>query len=863
MANARTEREHMAATDDRSASLGNRPSTMHEWPTTAYAPRPELSQPIDRPQGTRPIDRPQVVRPIDHPQHTGAFKASQLYAQDDEADADVGNEDQEAADETEYPRSGSDTLITSEVPFIETPTLNCSLPSHLLDEAAVEAQDDDYFDVDSNDDMDQDINDVRTLDRDREAFLYAVASRNGLDASVLDSRRFDTFIFSGILDSYRPERVANPLKNPLTARVFAHFISATGPLLTSFARQPRTSHSFLHNEPVPLDQQGVWTYSMPIAALHHQGLLQSILAISSLHIAKLQCGSETPSMKHYAYALKRIHHCVGHPKKRLSAPTLAATLLLGYYEIIAANHTNWNSHLAGAKQLVVETDFVGMTREFRRMKTEKAVRDHQYSFQSYDQPAGLSVVPYDVRPDDYLLDQIPDIDEGVISYLAGRSLSYAQFGRVDDSEPTNAESRTQPLDLTNYEVYKDLFWWYCKQDVYQSIISGNTLLMDYARFTDCPPRAPLNKADAVHGTVDHLVLLLARIADFAVRDRKRKLKVMENNGNIWKPPASMRGGRSPSNQATPGVVAQAGSPGVPPPQPLFFGMAPPPAGGTHMPPSYQPAYDDSTTGASQQQPQTHYPINLELATDNALSEWDQIFAALGLLADHLGLHFQPLGPEYQQPVETPFGTALVYRSWDISCFWAMYYMAVIIAHRSHPHMPPAAHMAAGVAVAQTRDAAARLGQIAAGVAMPPPDRPLNPNLGAAMCDLSVPLFFSGIQYADAAQRAWLVDRLFQVDRRTGWATAALIAEGIQTAWVKAAAAGRGPPYVRVARPNVRDDRIGHYLTQDYKVVDFQGQPEPPEESDTSRRNVPTKAAARLHWAIGIIGGEDDLGSASR
>lgn len=365
-----------------------------------------------------------------------------------------------------------------QTPKLETSSNQSVSPTRMLDEAAIEVQDDDYYDIDSHDDMDQVVSSVYTLEKDRQAFLNAVASKGGFDACVLDTRRYDTFVFPGMLDSYRPERVANPLKNSATARVFAHFISATGPLLTSFARQARTSHSFLRNEPVPLSQQGVWTYSMPMAALHHQGLLQAILAISSLHIAKLQRASETPSMKHYAYALKRIHHCVGHRSKRLSAPMLAATLLLGYYEIIAANHTSWNSHLAGAKQLIIETDFSGMTREFRKMKLDKAARDQQNSVNVYNLPIGFPNLTHNGHSDDFLLEQIPDVDENIVSSLAGRCLRYERFGHVEEGKGSKCRSKAnmKPLDLPNFEVYKDLFWWYCKQDVIQSIISGNALL---------------------------------------------------------------------------------------------------------------------------------------------------------------------------------------------------------------------------------------------------------------------------------------------------------------------------------------------------------------------------------------------------
>lgn len=313
---------------------------------------------------------------------------------------------------------------------------------------------------------------AKILEQKRHGLLKSIVDMTGHHASVLDLRGFDTFIYDGILDSYRPEWAANPLKNPSTARVFAHFIAATGPLLTIFVRQTRVSSALLHDGPLPLNQQGLWTYIMPMAALHHQGLLQAILAISSLHIAKLQHASETPSFKHYGYALKRIHRSVRNPDKRNSAATLAATLLLGYYEIVAANHTNWNTHLAGAKQLVIETDFAGMTKEFRQMKADKTMRDSQNPYYMPDMPP----LPYNSHPYDALLDQIPDTDEGVVSIFAGKGLKYDEYGRIIDQSSDDREEHRKSLDLVNYETLKDLFWWYCKQDVYQSIISGNPLM---------------------------------------------------------------------------------------------------------------------------------------------------------------------------------------------------------------------------------------------------------------------------------------------------------------------------------------------------------------------------------------------------
>ncbi|KAK4997653.1 hypothetical protein LTR60_007732, partial [Cryomyces antarcticus] len=108
--------------------------------------------------------------------------------------------------------------------------------------------------------------------------------------------------------------------------------------------------------------------------------------------------------------------------------------------------------------------------------------------------------------------------------------------------------------------------------------------------------------------------------------------------------------------------------------------------------------------------------DLNAATDAAMDEWTQIRHALNSFASRLGPAFQPLGPEFHQPLATPFGDAVVYRSYDIGCLWAVWHMAVIIAIRSHPSMPPAAMMAAGVAAQQTASMAHEIARIAAGIA---------------------------------------------------------------------------------------------------------------------------------------------------
>jgi hypothetical protein len=75
-----------------------------------------------------------------------------------------------------------------------------------------------------------------------------------------------------------------------------------------------------------------------------------------------------------------------------------------------------------------------------------------------------------------------------------------------------------------------------------------------------------------------------------------------------------------------------------------------------------------------------------------------------------------------------------------------YYMALIACHRSHPSMPPATMMAAGIAARQTAFFATELGRIAAGIA-PGCSMTLqvNPGVGAALIESSTCLFLAGVQ----------------------------------------------------------------------------------------------------------------------
>lgn len=402
-------------------------SAPEQWRSNKYVPRPELARPIDYEPPPVASYATQPVQPVHmHMPQQEVYDFSRHHYQ-------------------------------------HTPQALVNVTqSSVLKEAAVETQDDDYYDVDEE--MDIDFVAIQQRGYQRQRALCDILALHQPSSGIIDMRRYDTFIYAGMLDRYRVEEVASPLKNPATARVFAHFISATGPSLSIFERHPRNTSVLFTEGSVPFSQQGLWTYTMPMAALRNQGLLHAMLALASLHIARLQNASVTPSMQHYAWALRRIHASVGKSKSRLKVTTIAASMLLGFYEVMTADHMKWNMHLAGSKQLFVETDFKKMTRQFRQMKIEKALRSqlertHRHSMQQSDLRDGF-------------IDQIPDVDERIVSQMLGWEVRYDDQGHT---EPPTSD-RPVNLDLSRFGILKDLYWWYCKQDAYQSIVSGNPLL---------------------------------------------------------------------------------------------------------------------------------------------------------------------------------------------------------------------------------------------------------------------------------------------------------------------------------------------------------------------------------------------------
>lgn len=296
----------------------------------------------------------------------------------------------------------------------------------------------------------------------------------------------------------------------------------------------------------------------------------------------------------------------------------------------------------------------------------------------------------------------------------------------------------------------------------------------------------LTQVDDSYGTYDHLILLLGRLASFASKDLSRKRKEHRSKGG-----GSFKGGSSPSQ--FPGIV--------------------PTLGRFHAPMGFAASttyFDDSDSPGDTASPESN---------EMAEQTWEGIRQAFETFENHLDARFKPLSSEFAERWDTPFGTALQFRTYSVAGIWMNYYMGLIHLYRSRPNMPPAAMQAAGMAAPSTAGYAIQIGRIAAGLTDDlSSKRDISTTLAAALIESSFCLFVAAVQVRapwmrfqwsnllpwltysvqlqDNSQRCWVIQRVFDVVRLTGWQTARKIAVGCESAWIKVAQLGHGPQYRR-------------------------------------------------------------------
>jgi hypothetical protein len=313
-----------------------------------------------------------------------------------------------------------------------------------------------------------------------------VARRMDRRAEYYDTRlrTFTGFVdANNVLATYTPSSTNSPLNDSQTASLFWYFVNVTGPSMSLYERHPFDPSPLFQGQPVPKSRRHIWTYTFPIISFNHPALQQAILALGSLQMAKLQGFPATASMKHYHLSLRRLAKNYQSPTRRTQPATLAATLLLGFYEVWNGDHGKWCKHMWGARAIIREIPFREMTMAVLALKRrrQQKMRDTLLQRQQQQSQSQFPVGdPFGVPlPEEHSVPatDLTNINEGLISQLSGRTVSYEDYGHVFGKGGHKKSTRNYTeRDIETYENTSDLYWWYCKMDVYQSILGATSLL---------------------------------------------------------------------------------------------------------------------------------------------------------------------------------------------------------------------------------------------------------------------------------------------------------------------------------------------------------------------------------------------------
>lgn len=123
--------------------------------------------------------------------------------------------------------------------------------------------------------------------------------------------------------------------------------------------------------------------------------------------------------------------------------------------------------------LLKEIDFVGITKYIKSLKMKQRQEEEAQNFPGMQQTFG------GFHEDDNMYQRAnEDVDENIVGMLMGKRVQYDQYGQILDDDAGDVPGRKTYTEkqLQDYDIQRDLFWWYCKMDAYHSILGGGRLL---------------------------------------------------------------------------------------------------------------------------------------------------------------------------------------------------------------------------------------------------------------------------------------------------------------------------------------------------------------------------------------------------
>jgi hypothetical protein len=205
-----------------------------------------------------------------------------------------------------------------------------------------------------------------TLSKEKESGGHPT-SRSTMNQTNPDSPSYTIFSSKpSIFPPCRPMHIASLTNDMVAPQIFCHFVLTIGPSLSIFERHFTTPEAILAGTAIPIPQQALWTYILPTAALTNQALLHAMLALASLHMAKLNSTSIQPSLKYYHLAHARLAESIQNITERTDLGTIASALLLAHFQATTAEYGKWTNHLLGVRCLFLELDMKQMATGYKK-----------------------------------------------------------------------------------------------------------------------------------------------------------------------------------------------------------------------------------------------------------------------------------------------------------------------------------------------------------------------------------------------------------------------------------------------------------------------------------------------------------------
>jgi len=121
----------------------------------------------------------------------------------------------------------------------------------------------------------------------------------------------------------------------------------------------------------------------------------------------------------------------------------------------------------GARAILKELPLFAMTMEMVRFKRAQRKKLQEQLTQSFD-----SYLP---RNESMEAD-VDSVSTALLTQLSGQTVDYGQQGADLHAHGAETTRELTERDIETYELVSDLFWWYCKMDIYQSILGGTPLM---------------------------------------------------------------------------------------------------------------------------------------------------------------------------------------------------------------------------------------------------------------------------------------------------------------------------------------------------------------------------------------------------